>query len=160
MLGILGWLAANWKTVAAGLAIVAIAAGGAIVKGKFDRAAQADAIAAQAKTDAATAKAKLDWANAQVQALSDKAKKDDADRQTADALVHEREEGYVSIIATLKKRAAAASPHDAACNYGPDALGVLNDAWAGLRDGVRDAARASHRTAPAAGAAAGPEHQP
>jgi hypothetical protein len=131
-MGIITWLASNWRFIGASIAVIAALWVAALVKGKFDRAADADRIEAQASADVAAAKAKASATQAELAAFKADVKKTDAARAAVDLQVHEREEGYVSIIATLKQRAAAASPHGAGCAYdGAAARSVLDDAWQG-----------------------------
>jgi hypothetical protein len=129
-MGIISWLAANWRFVGAIVIVGAFAWGAALVKGKFDRAADADRIEAQAARETAAANAKATASAAELATLKADVKKTDAARAAIDLIVKEREDGYASIIATLKARTGKASSHGAGCAYdGPAARSVLDDAW-------------------------------
>jgi hypothetical protein len=145
-MGIISWLAANWRFIGVLALMIAVGIGFAVVKGKFDRAADADRIEAQAAADVAAAKAKASATQAELDALKADVKKTDAARQAIDIIVKEREDGYASIIAGLKTRIGKASPHSSACVFdGAATRSVLDDAWQGRAPPrVPDAVVASH----------------
>lgn len=159
----MGTLGALWgarKWIGGGLLVLVIAVAAWWAKGRFDRADEADRVEAQAKLDVAAADARATAYRRRAEAEVLKAQKAAEDRIAVDAAISKREDDNATLIRSLKARIAAASARDRACDYGPDALRVLEDAW-GIRAGsagpaVREPAGPSGAPAPAPGSAARP----
>ncbi len=126
-MGILSYLKIGGGLVLA----LALSFGALWVKGRFDRAAEADRVEAQAARDVADAGAKVDIAKAQIVADRQALAEAETARAAADEIIRKREDANANLLALLRARAKAVSASAADCSYRPGARGLLVLAWGG-----------------------------